>query len=1349
MINRWAIRENTLTDNSIYLLGIEGDKAGAELVSRSLDGFCTLIDAKIPPFNFVFELAHITDDDMLEKIRVRIEQCISQSNGQGSDAGFIDDKTKQSINLDALQASKPADTTQATSYARISRATSNPEPVEIPPTEVLSIGSSADEDDGLSLKLADEEPQSQASNEHLSLADGDMSIRKDFESLGAQRIELDNDLDVGDGTFIDLGGGAAKKIKEDTVRAPVKDLSDLMQNTSKMPVVGKENDLKPMNNADIKSASSQEKEEGSFFNKIFKKFGNPEKTAAKIEKPKEMPEDSILSSNHKPAQPKTETKPQKHSPFGGLFSKVLGKRETKEADKPLPFVEAAPKQEEVHKFADESDEIADVFKEKTQPAQVKQEAEKPQAIKPSVRPAQKPAFAPKPAPKAQGAHHSAVVGNGAPAKVVEDIKQAQYVNEEISPTDIFAPASENDELMSKMPVDDIFAAETICDFYANNDLQSYGVDNTPDEIQGILKEPEGAAVNEEDLLEPPNLLGSAPAPKKTQTAAKTLDTGEKVVINKPALKEAAAPAKPAAKPIEPAPAKPAPVAQKQEPQQKTQEEEHEEFLNIAAHHNNGQVVEEPQQEQPHTDAESAPVFDEMAETELESESIENDFDTPQEQPQPVLQPKAKPAPQVAAAAAPVAPKAAFVKQPTAQLKQGPVLQKPEAVNRPIPAGPKIIAAQKPFAPKPAPMQRPAQPQAVPPPPLPAQPKAIVKPQGPIAVNGGGAVNIPPAPTPVAPKRVTLNNMRPVPAVIAAQHPQKPDLKKEVPKQETNRDIKTDTKPKIQEDKNEPTEGKTNMAEDNEIFNLAARKENAQQEEQQPQTPAAPAKPVAPKAAPAFRQAPAAPIRPGTPNTVNIPAQPRQPAAARPSAPAAPQPHPAPARPAVPPTAVQRPAMQQPKQPQPAARPAQKPLQPVAKETFDKTTTMDHTIQIESGKIYKKSNWPIEMPLIPTFTFDNMDMSSNRFVHATAMSVIESLGTMYNPFLLYGESGTGKTHFLNAIGYEISKRIGQDKILFTNGVRLARGVQRYVEENKTDRLESFLNSTEVLIIDDIHLTAVNEHNREFISRLLNSFQRDKRQIIMASKYAPEGLARFEELVQFKLAQGWCSEIKQPSSSHFTKIYTKMVEAAELEIKDVQAQAFFGDSAHLGSISRNIRRAKVLHRMIAESGSMPKSYEEILTSMLAVSGEDESSEIIKKNIEDIVTIQRGENKDWGSFGFFFPQESADKFKWLASSIMQRAKEFGIKGGFDFALKSAYSTQNVISSAFKIANICDNKNLKGAIILGPALTVCPPAIRDNFYDILTHMLEVMNMRCGIVDPEYIKHPSAYTKVLGDVLK
>ncbi len=107
------------------------------------------------------------------------------------------------------------------------------------------------------------------------------------------------------------------------------------------------------------------------------------------------------------------------------------------------------------------------------------------------------------------------------------------------------------------------------------------------------------------------------------------------------------------------------------------------------------------------------------------------------------------------------------------------------------------------------------------------------------------------------------------------------------------------------------------------------------------------------------------------------------------------------------------------------------------------------------------------------------------------------------------------------------------------------------------------------------------------------------------------------------------------------------------------------------------------------------------------------------------------------------------WMVFCLEQRAKELGISGGFDIAVRSSYATENIISSAFKIANLCDNKKLKGAVILGPSLQVCDPSVRENFYDILTHMLEIMLIRCGIINYEDTKAPSTYVKVISELLR
>ncbi len=416
----------------------------------------------------------------------------------------------------------------------------------------------------------------------------------------------------------------------------------------------------------------------------------------------------------------------------------------------------------------------------------------------------------------------------------------------------------------------------------------------------------------------------------------------------------------------------------------------------------------------------------------------------------------------------------------------------------------------------------------------------------------------------------------------------------------------------------------------------------------------------------------------------------------------------------------------------------------------KQKAIDHSIQIPTSEL-KKHNWPLEVPLVPTYTLNNMVMSVNRFAHATAISVIESPGKLYNPLVLHGGTGTGKTHFLNALAYAFSQKFGQEHIFMTNGVRLSRGIQRYVMEGNIDKFENFMNSVNALLIDDIHLLAINEQNRVFVSKLLNTFIQQQKQIVITSKYPPESLEKLEELINFKLDSGWISELKPATGATHFRIVKKMLIENGVDLNDKQIEEFFG-GAHmtLGTVTRSIRRLKVLENLIFPNATPEqKSQAGIFEKLLATKGEDKTSALINKDPMEISSLTTVGNGEWGRIGFFYPQNCSDMMNWLVYALQQRAKELGVEGGFDIVVRSSYATENIISSAFKIANLCDNKKLKGAVILGPKPNSCDPSVRENFYDILTHMLEIMLIRCGIINYENVRLPSTYVKVISELMR
>ena len=436
-------------------------------------------------------------------------------------------------------------------------------------------------------------------------------------------------------------------------------------------------------------------------------------------------------------------------------------------------------------------------------------------------------------------------------------------------------------------------------------------------------------------------------------------------------------------------------------------------------------------------------------------------------------------------------------------------------------------------------------------------------------------------------------------------------------------------------------------------------------------------------------------------------------------------------------------------PKPAPKPEPAPKQEVV-SAAEKTKTIDYSIELPFSEL-KKHNWPLEVPLLPTYTLENFVLSVNRFAHATAISVIDNPGKMYNPLVFHGTTGTGKTHFLNALAYGFSKKYGQENIFMTNGVRLSRGIQRYVMEGNVEKFEKFMDSVKVLLIDDIHLLAINEQNRAHISKLLNKFLKEQKQIVITSKYPPESLGKLENLIKFHLDSGWISELKAATGASHFKIVKTMLLGNGVDLDDSQITQFFGGShMTLSTIMRSIRRLKVLENLVfPHLEESQRSQADMFEKLLATKGEDPTSEILSRDPASVTSISTVGNGEWGRLGFFYPSNSSNAMNWMVYALEQRAKELGVSGGFDIAVRSSYSTENIISSAFKIANLCDNKKLRGAVILGPALTVCEPSVRENFYDILTHMLEIMLIRCGIINTEALRLPSTYVKVISELLR
>ena len=111
--------------------------------------------------------------------------------------------------------------------------------------------------------------------------------------------------------------------------------------------------------------------------------------------------------------------------------------------------------------------------------------------------------------------------------------------------------------------------------------------------------------------------------------------------------------------------------------------------------------------------------------------------------------------------------------------------------------------------------------------------------------------------------------------------------------------------------------------------------------------------------------------------------------------------------------------------------------------------------------------PQELRLNPRYTFESFVAgSSNRFAHAAAAAVAETPGKSYNPLMIYGPSGLGKTHLLHAIGHYVSSYYEQLRVKYVSTEELTNDFINAISSNRTAEFRSSYRDVDVLLVDDI-------------------------------------------------------------------------------------------------------------------------------------------------------------------------------------------------------------------------------------------------------------------------------------------
>jgi chromosomal replication initiator protein len=169
----------------------------------------------------------------------------------------------------------------------------------------------------------------------------------------------------------------------------------------------------------------------------------------------------------------------------------------------------------------------------------------------------------------------------------------------------------------------------------------------------------------------------------------------------------------------------------------------------------------------------------------------------------------------------------------------------------------------------------------------------------------------------------------------------------------------------------------------------------------------------------------------------------------------------------------------------------------------------------------------ETRLNPKYAFETFVIgSSNRFPHAAAVAVAEAPGKAYNPLLVYGDSGLGKTHLLHAIGHYVRSLYNGAKVRYVSSEEFTNEFINAIRDDRQDRFKRRYRDVDVLLIDDIQFLEGKTQTQEEFFHTFNTLHNANKQIVLTSDRAPKRLEALEDRLRNRFEWGLITDVQPP-------------------------------------------------------------------------------------------------------------------------------------------------------------------------------------------------------------------------------
>ena len=255
-----------------------------------------------------------------------------------------------------------------------------------------------------------------------------------------------------------------------------------------------------------------------------------------------------------------------------------------------------------------------------------------------------------------------------------------------------------------------------------------------------------------------------------------------------------------------------------------------------------------------------------------------------------------------------------------------------------------------------------------------------------------------------------------------------------------------------------------------------------------------------------------------------------------------------------------------------------------------------------------------------FTFESfVEGKSNELARAAATQVADNAGRSYNPLLLYGGVGLGKTHLMHAVGNALLQKNPNAQILYLHSQRFVQNMVKALQSGTMDQFMKLYRNVDALLIDDIQFFAKKMRSQEEFFHVFNGLlERDKQMVLTSDKY-PREIDGLEERLQSRFVYGLTVEVEAPDLETRVAILMKKAEVEGVRLE--QDVAFFMSER----IRSNVRELEgALRRVIANArftGSRitVDQVKRTLRDLFAIQGRQVSIENIQKVVAEYFNIK----------------------------------------------------------------------------------------------------------------------------------